>query len=154
MKMKKLAIAKPPTSVSPMNSPSPSRRFEPRHSAAGLVPVRRSGGSVSGRTKAVSARLRTARSASTPKIQRQPARVRTALPARGASIGEIEMTSITVAISRVAAGPVCRSRMIARGTTITVAAPRPCTKRAATSAPTVGATAQANEPRRKTPTPM
>ena len=64
------------------------------------------------------------------------------------------MTSITVAISRVAAGPVCRSRMIARGTTITVAAPRPCTKRAATSAPIVGATAQANEPRRKTPTPM
>ena len=75
-----------------------------------------------------------ARSAAGSPARRAPAPRRSAasspisispLPASGASIGETEITSITIAISRVAAGPVCRSRMIARGTTITVAAPEP-----------------------------
>ncbi len=87
-------------------------------------------------------------------MPRQPTRCITPLPASGASIGEIEITSITIAISRVASGPLCRSRMIARGTTITVAAPRPCTKRARISAPIPGASAQPTVPMRKMPTPM
>ena len=43
----------------------------------------------------------------------------------GASIGEIEITSMISAISFVAAAPVCRSRMIARGSTISAAPPKP-----------------------------
>jgi hypothetical protein len=132
---------------------SPSNRAAPAARAGAVIPTRLPGASVSGSRKAVSARLSSASAASTPKMPRQPTTCITPLPASGASIGEIEMTSITIAISRVAAGPECRSRMIARGTTITVAAPSPCTKRAATSAPMVGASAQASEPTRKIPTP-
>ena len=44
--------------------------------------------------------------ARTTKIIRQPASKITPEPASGASIGETEITSITIAISRVAAGPV------------------------------------------------
>ena len=43
--------------------------------------------------------------------------------------------------------------MIARGTTITVAAPSPCTSRAAISAPIVGASAQPSVPTRKIASP-
>ena len=110
-----------PVAQQPPNAPRQRRR--PRR------PPRCSGASVSGSTKAVSARLSSAgqrqhrrRSAASSPTAISP------LPASGASIGETEITSITIAISRVASGPVCRSRMIARGTTITVAAPSPCTK--------------------------
>ena len=43
--------------------------------------------------------------------------------------------------------------MIARGTTITVAAPSPCTSRAAISVSIVGASAQPSVPRRKIASP-
>ena len=59
-----------------------------------------------------------------------------------------------IAIIRVASGPVCRSRMIARGMTITVAAPRPWTKRAAVKVATSGANAQPSVPARKMPSPI
>ncbi len=58
-----------------------------------------------------------------------------------------------IAIIRVAADPVCMSRMIARGTTITTAAPRPCTKRSAISAPIEGASQQPSEASRNSETP-
>ena len=111
--------------------------------------MRFSAASVSGSTKAVSARLRKPAAASPAKISRQLPTAISPLPASGASIGATEITSITFAISRVAAGPECRSRMIARGTTITVAAPIPCTSRAATRASIDGASAHAERPDEK-----
>ena len=125
MKMKKLAIANPAISVSPMNVRSASSRRTPRQSSAGPTARRDSRGSVSFSTKAVSARQATAKSASNPKIARQPPTGITRLPISGAVIGATEMTSMTSAISRVASGPVCRSRTIARGITMTAAAPSP-----------------------------
>ena len=71
------------------------------------------------------ARLIRAASNSATKIDRQPETRISKLPASGASIGETEITSITSAIRRVALAPVCRSRMIARGTTIATAPPSP-----------------------------
>ena len=53
------------------------------------------------------------------KTARQPNGTISALPASGARIGDTLKTSITSDISRVASTPVWRSRMIARGTTIT-----------------------------------
>ena len=52
------------------------------------------------------------------------------------------MTSITAAINRVAAGPVYRPRMIARGITIIAAPPSPCTNRPASSHSNDGANVQ------------
>ena len=60
---------------------------------------------------------------------RQPNGTISALPVSGARIGDTLNTSMTSDISRVASTPVCRSRMMARGMTITEAAPMPCTKR-------------------------
>ena len=147
MKMKKLAIAKPPISVSPMNvavarGAASIRARAPRPSCRPASPRERVSGKQDGGQQQAGEPERA------PAPRRSTASRRTSmtpLPASGASIGEIEMTSITVAISRVAAGPVWRSRMIARGTTITVAAPSPWTNRAAISAPIVGATAQAKD---------
>ena len=78
---------------------------------------------------------------STQKIRRQsPSWIRPE-PAKGASIGETEITSMTIAIIFVPSVPVAESRMTARGTTISTAPPMPCTARAATKAPIVGASA-------------
>ena len=88
MKTKKLDMEKPPISVSPMNAGSRNSRQKPRASTAGRAGVRFSAASVSGSTKAVSARLRTPASASTAKISRQLPTAISPLPASGASIGE------------------------------------------------------------------
>ena len=149
MKTKKLDMEKPPISVSPMNSGSRKSRPNPRAITPSRAGCRFSGANVSGSMKAVSARASSPATARTTKISRQLPIAISPLPASGASIGEIEMTSITIAISRVASGPVCRSRMIARGTTITVAAPSPCTSRAKMSMPIEGASAQPSVPKRK-----
>ena len=69
---------------------------------------------------------------------RQPNGTISALPASGARIGDTLRTSMTVAISRVASTPVCRSRITARGTTITDAAPMPWMRRKAISQPMLG----------------
>ena len=67
-----------------------------------LTGVRRDSARVSGRTKPVSSRLNTAISASAPKITRQPpSRIRP-LPNNGASMGDTLITSMIIAIRRVA----------------------------------------------------
>ena len=84
----------------------------------------------------------------TQKIARQSATNITIDPANGASIGDTEITSMTIAISRVASVPVDQSRMIARGMTITAAAPRPCIARAAVRFVMSGANAAQTDARR------
>lgn len=78
----------------------------------------------------------------------------TPLPASGASIGEMLMTSITSAMIRAASAPVAVSRITARGTTISTEPPIPCTKRAAISQPMDGASVQRSVPTMNTPRPM
>ena len=68
-------------------------------------------------------RRATAASVTATNTARQPNGTISALPVSGARIGDTLNTSITSAISRVASTPVCRSRMIARGMTITADAP-------------------------------
>ena len=90
--------------------------------------------------------LSPAATASVAKIARQPESAMMPEPASGASIGETEMISMTSAISLVACGPVCMSRMMARGITMAAAPPSACTTRAATSEFMSGARAQPMEP--------
>ena len=73
---------------------------------------------------------------------RQPKASISRLPASGARMGDTLNTSISMDISRAASVPVCRSRTTARGITIVAQAPRPCTKRSATSVWMSGARAQ------------
>ena len=56
---------------------------------------------------------------------RQPDQAITALPTKGARIGETLNTNVTSDINRAAAGPVWRSRAIASGMTIPAHAPIP-----------------------------
>ena len=125
MKTKKLAIPKPPTKVGPRNAGLVIRVRVPRISERRLTGWRFPGARVSGRAKRVTSRLRIAATHSTAKMARQPETRISRLPARGASIGETEITSITSAISRVAWVPVYMSRITARGITITTAPPTP-----------------------------
>mgnify|MGYP003147031926 CR=1 FL=1 len=69
-------------------------------------------------------------------------------------MGDTEITSMIIAIIRVAAGPVYRSRITARGTTITAAPPSPCTARHSTNASTLPASAAPTEPIKNTTIPV
>ena len=80
---------------------------------------------------------------------RQPNGTISALPVSGARIGDTLNTSMTSDISRVASMPVCRSRMMARGMTITDEAPMPWTTRKKISHSMLGASAQPTEPAMK-----
>ena len=153
MKTKKDPMAKPPIKVSPMKIGSLSSTFAPRARLRGLIRTRRLTGSVSGWTKAVSASAAMANMPSVTKMPRQSASAITALPASGANIGEIEITSISIAINRVACVPVYWSRMIARGTTISTAPPSPCSARQPVNAAIVGAKAAPNEAITKSTSP-
>ena len=153
MKTKKDPMAKPPIKVSPMKIGSLSSTFAPRQRLRGLIRTRRSAGKVSGCAVAVSASAATASTPRARKIARQSAKARTALPASGASMGEIEITSINIAIKRVACVPVYWSRMIARGTTISTAPPSPCRARQPVSAAIDGAKAAPKEATRNSASP-
>ena len=69
-------------------------------------------------------------------------------------MGETEITSMIDDINRVACAPVYISRTMARGMTITVAPPMPCTRRPKTSVSISGATAQITAPTQKMLIPM
>ncbi len=141
-------MPKPPTKVRARNMRSVRSRAAPARRRRALTGTRFRGGSVSGRRNAIIARLTRPAAPRTPKIARHSATAMTAEPARGASIGETEMTSMIIAIIRVASCPVCMSRMIARGTTMTAAAPRAWTNRQATSVSMPPAKKHPAEPRR------
>ena len=64
----------------------------------------------------------------------------------GARIGDTLNTSISSDISRAASVPVCRSRTMARGTTMPAQAPSPWMKRKAISHSIVGASAEPMPP--------
>jgi hypothetical protein len=100
------------------------------------------------------ARLRKVATASIQKMPRHEVSAITPDPASGASMGETEMTSMIAAIMRVASGPVCMSRMIARGTTMTAAPPKPWIARPRINWPGVWAKAQATVPIRKITAPI
>ena len=87
------------------------------------------------------------------KTARQPNGTISALPVTGARIGETEITSMTSAISRAPSTPVWRSRMMARGITMTDDAPTPWSARKAISQPMLGASAHPAEPIANTTSP-
>ena len=153
MKTKKLAIPNPPMKVSPMKTGSRNSTPAPRLSEATFTRTRSSARNVSGNSVAVINRLAPAARTSTQNITRHPPSSISPLPANGASMGETLITSMIIAISRVACVPVCKSRITARGTTITTAAPSPCTNRANVSQPIVGASAHATEAIKNRPMP-
>ena len=82
------------------------------------------------------------------KIMRQSPAASAVLPASGARMGATLMTSINVAMSCAASGPVYRSRTTARAMTMPEAAPNPCKARAAISQPMSGANAAPTAPSR------
>ena len=99
-------------------------------------------------------RLKALAASSTPKMPRQPASAMTPDPASGASIGETEITSITAAMSRVAAAPVYMSRMMARDTTMPAPVHRPWVARKKISWPMLCDSAQPMEARANTARPQ
>ena len=131
MKTMKLENPKPPMSVNPIKTGSRNSVLVPAQSDLRFTFTRASGAKVSGNTKPTINRLRPAAMHSTQKIMRQSPKAIIPLPKNGASMGETEITSMTIAIRRVAADPVCISRITALGTTIRTAPPKPCKMRAA-----------------------
>jgi hypothetical protein len=107
-----------------------------------LLSTRCDAGRVSGRLVPSNTKAATAPTATAQNTLRQPATSISRLPASGARIGETLTTSMSKAIRRAAAWPVCRSRTTARGITMPAQAPRPCTKRSTTSVWISGASAQ------------
>src|SRR5699024_9192675 len=98
-------------------------------------------GSVSGTSSADPANIVTARPARTTSTPRQPMWSTSALPSSGATTGATPAISINKVKARAAACPVDRSAITARPNTIPAAALSPCSSRAASSTPSVGATA-------------
>lgn len=147
-------MPKPPIMISPMKWRSVSRRRIPESMRPTRTARRRAGSSVSGRAKTIRPRLASDATPSTAKISRHPPQAITSEPVKGASIGDTEMTIMIAAIIFAASGPVAMSRITARGTTISVAAPSPCNARAAISQPIVGASAAAMVAARKITTPI
>jgi hypothetical protein len=131
-----------PIAVRPMKRRSRSSRAKARSVLGRSLCARSGAGRVSRSVVATSTNPSPPSAATSQKIARHPSDSITTLPTSGARIGETLNTSISIAMSCVASGPVCRSRTIARGITIGAPPPRPCTNRKAISQPMSGASAQ------------
>ena len=146
-------IAKAPVSASARKWPSRSSSATAASVPASVVPRRASTGRLSCSCVSTSVSASSPSTTMQPKIQRHPASATTRLPASGARIGETLNTSISIAPSRAASTPVCRSRTTARGMTMPAQAPTPAMKRITISVRASGASAQPRLPSTNSPSP-